>query len=150
MREMNKNTSIATETDYQRLSKFHEALADLSQISVGDISVDVLFKIVVSRLAQIMPADCVSIMMVENGQQLMLSAGVGWDDSQLGSVLAQWGTESDPEYPDTLRGPIVDVSSGVSPSIHGLFPARVGGISGAQTVPDWERRFTDRCTWNVR
>ena len=135
MREMNKNTFIATESDYQRLSKFHEALADLSQISVSDISVDVLFKIVVSRLAQIMPADCVSIMMVENGQQLMLSTGVGWDDSQLGLVLAQWDTESDPEYPDTLRGPIVDVSSGVSPSIHGLVPARVGGISGAQTVP---------------
>ena len=73
MREMNKNTSFATESDYQRLSKFHEALADLSQISVSDISVDVLFRIVVSRLAQIMPADCVSIMMVENGQQLMLS-----------------------------------------------------------------------------
>jgi GAF domain-containing protein/DNA-binding NarL/FixJ family response regulator len=135
MREMNKKTSIATESDYQRLSKFHEALADLSQISVSDISVDVLFRIVVSRLAQIMPADCVSITMVENGQQLMLSAGVGWDDSQLGLVLAQWDTESDPEYPDTLRGPIVDVSSGVSPLIHGLVPARVGGISGAQTVP---------------
>ena len=135
MREMNKNRSITAETDYHRLSKFHEALADLSQISAGNISVESLFSIVVSRLAQMVPADCVSIMMVENGRQLVLSAGVGWDQLQLGSVLAHWDTESDAEYPETLRGPVVDTSSSASPFIHGLVPAGVTGITGAQSVP---------------
>ena len=86
---MNKNASTYSQTDYHRLSNFHEALADLSQISIGDISVESLFNVVGSRLGQIMPVKCVSIMMVENGRQLVLSAGVGWDESQLGSVLAQ-------------------------------------------------------------
>ena len=132
---MNKNASTYSQTDYHRLSNFHEALADLSQISIGDISVESLFNVVGSRLGQIMPVKCVSIMMVENGRQLVLSAGVGWDESQLGSVIAQWGTKSDAEYPVTLRGPVVDVSSGVVPFIHGLVPVGASGINGAQSVP---------------
>jgi GAF domain-containing protein/DNA-binding NarL/FixJ family response regulator len=135
MRNINKNTLIATKTDYQRLSKFYEALADLSQLSVGNISVESLFSIVVSRLGQLVPDQCVSIMMVENDQRLVLSAGVGWDQSQLGSVLAYWNTESDAEYPETLRRPMVDISSSVSPLIHGLAPAEVSGITGAESVP---------------
>ena len=110
-------------------------MADLSQISIGNISAESLFRTVVSRLAQTVPADCVSIMMIENGRQLVLSAGVGWDQLQLGSVLAHWDTDSDAEYPETLRGPVVDTTSGVSPFIHGLVPAGVGGINGAQSVP---------------
>ena len=132
---MNKNASTYSQTDYHRLSNFQEALADLSQISIGDISVESLFNVVGSRLGQIMPVKCVSIMMVENGRQLVLSAGVGWDESQLGSVLAQWATKSDAEYPATLRGPVVDLSSGVLPFIHGLVPVGASGINGAQSVP---------------
>jgi GAF domain-containing protein/DNA-binding NarL/FixJ family response regulator len=135
MLDMNKDSPASSLTAYRRLSNFHEALADLSQISIGDISVESLFKVVGSRLAQIVPAESVSIMMVENGQRLVLAAGVGWDQSQLGAVLAEWGKESDAEYPATLQGPVVDANSGVAPFIHGLVPLGVTGINGAQSVP---------------
>ena len=132
---MNVNPSALARTDCQRLSNFQEALADLSQIAIGDITVETLFKVVGSRLAQIVPADYVSIMMVEADQRLVLSAGVGWDKSQIGTVLAKWDADSDPEYPPVLRGPVVDANPNVPPLIDGLVPAGGHLINCAQSVP---------------
>ena len=132
---MKKLSTIAATFQYDHLTKLQQALADLTQIAVGNISLEQFLNVLVSRLAQELHAKSVAIMLIEDNRRLVLASGVGWDQKVIGSTIADWDAITDENYPVTLMGPIVINDSSISPIIYGLVPDGVRGIKGAQSVP---------------
>ncbi|MDA1297365.1 MAG: GAF domain-containing protein [Chloroflexi bacterium] len=120
---------------YEGASRFQDAVADLGQIALEDSSLDSLFRVVLSTVAQLMSMDLVAVMEVEDDRLLRLTSGVGWPADCLGTVIAEWETGNSSAYPSILRGPVADGFRGISPQASGMLPGGASGISTTQTVP---------------
>jgi PAS domain S-box-containing protein len=91
-----------TETDLETYTRYQEIIAELGQRGLGDDEIDSFMERAVKGVAEALQADYASVLeLLPGGDELLLRAGVGWEDGRVGETKISATAASQEGY--TLR-----------------------------------------------